>query len=166
MPSLNAFKQLDPAVRKAIIARVAERKQRYLKFTTGSPDKVADILLVGDRPAPSAPDDPRFHYTPFGALWNSSLWLNLQLELNEIPEARLSWLNATDFYNTPTDHRFLTMMNWRMVVALGGKAESWLKKSELNLPVHKVHHPQAWKRFHAREPYPLIALLKSVLYSS
>lgn len=119
-------------------------------------------LLVGDRPAPSAPDDPDFHYTPFGAITGSSLWLNLQLHHAEIPESQLAWVNAADLHGTVADHAVLRA-RWLRVVALGGNANRWVLKA--GLPKAHVHvmHPQAWKRFHAREPYPLITLLRRVV---
>ena len=79
MPSLNQFKKLDAETRRAMTERCVLRKKRFLGFTKQGIVPEAKVLIVGDCPAPSAPDDPDFHYTPFAALWNSSLFLNLGL---------------------------------------------------------------------------------------
>lgn len=158
MPSLNAFKALDADTRAALANRVSSRKRRFVSGLTTS-----NVLLIGDRPAPSAPDDPKFHYTPFGAMWNSSLWLNLLLHHANIPETELSWVNAADFYGRSTDKNILKEP-WKLIIALGGNAAGWIKSEEV--PFIKVHHPSAWKRFHSKEPYPLIEVLCKHLNST
>ena len=154
MPSFNAFNKLDAITRVAINDRVLLRMKRFLALKTGAWTPKNEILLVGDRPAPSAPVDPAFHYTPFGAHWNSSLWLNALLEKHQIPEERLGWVNAYDLDGTPTNQAVLKHQ-WGQIIARGGNASQWCKQH-----VHiKVQHPQAWKRFHSKEPYPLIGYL-------
>ena len=155
MPSLRSFKLLDPETRRAITDRVVLRKRQFVAGKSSG-----NILLVGDRPAPSAPDDPTFHYTPFGALWNSSLWLNLLLHRANIPEQELSWVNAADFHGRPTDKQILNA-KWQLIIALGGSAAKWIKPTGITF--EQVQHPAAWKRFHSKEEYPLIQLLHSHL---
>ena len=150
---MTAFERLDAPTRAALILRTAFRQARFVAKelpTKGS------VLLVGDRPAPDAPDDVTFHYTPFGALKHSSLWLNLQLHDAGIPEERLYWTNAYDHKGNPTGYEVLDTE--AQVIALGGNADVWVKKHE-RLGHWKVQHPQAWKRFHSAEPYPLIECL-------
>jgi hypothetical protein len=164
MPSLNQFKKLDPELRKDLIERVILRKKRFLALTgkRGTFDpSTCDVLLVGDRPAPSAPDDANFHYTPFGALWNSSLYVNMELHKGGIDEARLAWVNSADFHGVPQDYSVLDLP-WKHVIALGGAGSKWLKKSPQKIPHEIFHHPSSWKRFHSKEPYPLIDYLKTI----
>jgi hypothetical protein len=156
MPSLKAFQALDKPVRMAIINRIIFRKRRFLALQAGTWQPAGHILLVGDRPAPSAPDDPNFHYTPFGALWNSSLWVNQQLEQFAIDEDVLGWVNSADLHGKPLPHDVLKLQ-WSQVIALGGNASKWLRGADVEHQL--VQHPQAWKRFHGKEPYPLIGLL-------
>jgi hypothetical protein len=118
---------------------------------------------VGDRPAPDRPDDPEYHFTPFSALWNSSLYINLALHNAGIPEEALAWVNAVDWQGKAVSYDVLDH-DWELVICLGGKAEAWLKKSPRPLsPAIKVHHPAAWKRFHSKETYPLGEILRSHL---
>lgn len=158
MPSLNQFKALEPGTRKAIIDRIVFRKRRFLALTKkGVYCPTAKILIVGDCPAPSAPDDAEFHYTPFGALWNSSLFLNLGLHTHGIDESSLAWVNAADFHKRPTDHSILDHQ-WSLIVALGGAAEKWVKKAGKECV--RFDHPAYHKRFHGKAPYPLFEFLK------
>jgi hypothetical protein len=150
---MTAFSRLDPMTRAALILRTAFRQARFVAKeipTKGS------VLLVGDRPAPDAPDDMTFHYTPFGVLKHSSLWLNLQLHDHGIPEERLYWVNAYNHLGHPTDHKILDTD--AQVIALGGNANAWVKKHQEH-GHWTVQHPQAWKRFRAKEPYPLMECL-------
>lgn len=161
MNSLNAFQKLEVETRKGIIDRCIFRKKRYM--TERHPDgaAVGKILLIGDKPAPSAPDDPGFHYTPFAALWHSSLYINKALHDAGIDEAWLFWENAYTLHDVPKDGAILTE-DWGLVVALGGAAHRWMLKNGRK-PDATVHHPAAWKRFHSKESYPLIEeLLKFI----
>jgi hypothetical protein len=167
MPSLNAFRNLDKIVRLAIINRCVARKYAFLKtnslvrsdstqfleFVKGK------VLLIGDRPAPSAPDDPEFHYTPFAALWNSSLWLNLKLHEAGVDEANLRWINSAEKNGTPTNYGIM-LGEFSKVICLGGNAEKWLLKTGWGKAYSRVDHPAYWKRFHPKDDYPLIELLK------
>lgn len=156
---MRAFDRLDPVVQAAIRMRVELRKQFFLDETR---DQRQLILLVGERPAPDAPDDDRFHFTPFGAEHHSSLWLNLQLHQAGIPEDRLAWANAYDRKGVATGlAAFSPPFLFR--VALGRAAHDVLKSYELEHCT--LHHPQAWKRFRSKEPYPLIDLIRGTLTS-
>lgn len=154
---MAAFDELDQGLRKALQFRVDFRKDRYLAMNNQRWKPMSgEILLVGDSPAPDAPDDPSFHYTPFGAHRHSSLWLNKQLEQYAIDEAQLAWMNAYDRAGIPADPRPLTY-RWSQVIALGSSPSSWLTRHGVK---HSHYmHPQAWKRFHAHQPYPLIGAL-------
>lgn len=166
---MSAFDKLPSGVQFAVGARVARRRFKFEIYNRLMENDVPQlteliarrhpILLIGDRPAPDAPDDPKFHFTPFGAMRHSSLWLNLQLESADVKEDSLLWINAFDYKGNPNSTSWLKMP-FRRIIALGGNAEKWIKKSGLDVKYEKVHHPQAWKRFHGSEPYPLLELLK------
>lgn len=148
------FDRLDVETKAAIKSRTAFRQARFIaaeKPTKGS------VLLVGDRPAPDAPNDPTFHFTPFGAEHHSSLWLNLQLHNARIPEERLYWVNAYDRNGNASSYEALDTD--AQVIVLGGNANRWVCSGTHICGQWLVQHPQAWKRFHSKEPYPLIDYL-------
>lgn len=157
MAKLNQFKKLDAIVQKAIIKRCELRKERFLGFTKMGIIPVAKVLLVGDCPAPDAPDDLDFHYTPFGALWHSSLYLNVGLHSAKISEENLAWINAADHKKNPTKTDILEF-DWPQIIALGGAAEKWIKRAGYDCV--KFDHPAYHKRFHNKRPYPLFDFLK------
>ena len=146
---MPAFDKLELQIQHEILERIELRRRNSAEG--------ASILLVGDRPAPSAPRDPRLH-VPFGALKNSSLYINMALQAAKINEAELSWVNAADARGVPTEYQILELP-WKHIIALGNKAAAWLKKSPQHPHFVTVHHPAAWKRFHSKEPYPLIELI-------
>lgn len=113
------------------------------------------ILLVGDCPSPSRPDDEHYHFTPFFSMHNSSLWLNKQLEKYQIDEANLAWLNSTRFDGTPENIDVVSRLAPSKIVALGGAASKWLG----NIKHDVVSHPQHQKRFLSTQEYPLMQLL-------
>lgn len=156
---MKAFDRLDAETRAAITARVEFRKKRFLELMHCGHAKRDTILLVGEKPAPDAPDDPTFHYTPFGAEHHSSLWLNLQLHSGGIPEEWLSWVNAYDMHGEPTS-RSVLCKPWKTIIALGTKARDWVQGGEQKFSHGAVHHPQYHKRFHSGTEYPLINLIR------
>jgi hypothetical protein len=159
MPSLNQFKKLDDETRRALIERCILRKRRFVAFTKHNVIPDALVLIVGDCPAPSAPNDPEFHYTPFAALWNSSLFLNLGLHRAGVPESALAWVNAADFHKNPTPTTILEH-RWHQVVALGGAAERWVHKAGKTCV--RFDHPAYHTRFHGKTEYPLFNFLTTV----
>lgn len=122
-----------------------------------------DILIVGDRPGPKAPQRNGYHHTPFYSKLYSGGWLNAELVLAGIPEDRLMWINAYTWDNQPESGEILTAGRWSHVIALGNNAAQWLTKNGCT-GFTKVLHPQAQKRFHSKEPYPLIEHLLNLLY--
>lgn len=94
---------------------------------------------------------------PFVAEGESSLWLAQQLDLAEVSEQELYWINAMDADEAETNPSFIKGLIPDRVIALGKSAEIWCKRNikTKNLPVHAVPHPAFWKRFHSTERYPL-----------
>jgi hypothetical protein len=161
LPS-TGYKRLSPELQKSLLNRVMYRRYQYTKFWSRDllPEE-CNILIVGDRPAPSAPADYSvFWYTPFGALRNSSLYLNLELENAGIDEHDLTWTNSTNISGESLSPAFLdpNRFPWKRIIALGGHATYWVTSA--GHKCESIPHPSYWKRFHSKEPYPLIDLLK------
>jgi hypothetical protein len=119
----------------------------------------AKILLVGESFAERKNQDPFFQW-PFASFSDQgcSRWLTRQLIGAGIDEARLLWVNADQF--THPGHDYWIYAGTDFVVALGAKASA--KLSELGVRHTSFVHPQAWKRFHATEVYPLIQYLEEL----
>jgi hypothetical protein len=136
---------------------------RYLQGVEGLLQESQDrILIVGDRPGPSAPVDPGFHHTPFYSTKHCSGWLNaLQVEA-QIPEESLVWINSTDHRGLPLPVGILDALDPHSIVILGGHARRWFDQAEAWKGydfVEEVPHPQYWKRFKSKERYPLWEVL-------
>ncbi len=115
----------------------------------------APIVLVGEGFARRKAVDHEYQW-PFASFSQEgcSQWLTAQLQAGGIGEDDLLWVNAD---------QDLSLIDWQgcHVVALGLSAFEALSK--LKVGCHKTIHPQAWKRFHANEPYPLVGLLRTML---
>jgi hypothetical protein len=118
-------------------------------FTAGS------IMLVGEQT--SHPEANKYH-APFCSTKACSGWLNALLEEANVPEESLFWVNALDNDGTEVDlGKLASAIEPKVIFALGNIARDQLKKHKLEC-IH-VPHPQYWKRFKNKEPYPLIAQL-------
>lgn len=93
-----------------------------------------------------------------------SEWLADQLEAAGFGEELFYWINARQpgTGGKLTDRDFLQELQPRATVALGEAAADWCYRADL--PSEKVQHPQSWKRFHFKEQYPLIPILKGVYH--
>lgn len=118
------------------------------------------VFLIGERT--SHPEKNKLH-APFCSTKACSGWLNKLLCEADVNEKDLFWVNALDNDGTPVDlgsmHAYLQPKH---IFALGKVAEERLKV--YNLSYTAFAHPQYWKRFKSKEPYPLIAALKRVLH--
>lgn len=115
------------------------------------------VLLVGERPNLRR---GQTYLGPFCA-WSNvgcSSWLSHRLEAARIPERDLYWINAYDRRGHAADPRFLNHLQPRLVVALGSVAARWCRRHDVRHV--SVPHPQYWKRFRSRQPYPLLEALK------
>ena len=160
-----AFDKLDREVQRAIMKKLQHRRSRYVRAMAGQTVR-SEVILLGDTPGPGRPDTPGYHHTPFYSTKNSSLWINRLLWEHGIPETNLLWFNTTlvDGTALPPDIFKRQLFCNPVVICLGGNAEKWLTKAAgITGPFIKVHHPQAWKRFHSKEHYPLIEHLEDAL---
>lgn len=98
---------------------------------------------------------------PFTGWAGSSRWLAEQLTSWGVPERNLYWVNAVTPSGEQLSPAFLADLQPRRVIALGKVAESWClaHHGQEIISFSVVDHPQFWKRFHAKEPYPLRHLL-------
>lgn len=119
------------------------------------------VMLIGERT--SHPEKCKFH-APFCSVKASSGWLNKLLCEANIDEKDLFWVNALDNDGTPVDlgtmHAYLKP---GVIFALGKVAERQL--DSYNLDYVAFAHPQYWKRFRSKQPYPLIDALKELIIS-
>lgn len=116
----------------------------------------AKIALVGDMFA-ERKDSDSFYQWPFASFnrMGCSQWLAKQLQTADVHERDLVWVNS----DQPM-RRFIENHPTSKIVALGGTAATVLAK--MGVEHEAVEHPQAWKRFHSSNPYPLIKLLKEM----
>jgi len=159
----GAFDKLEHRVQRQIVTLLQERKRSYRNAEKRIYCGDVRVVLIADTPGPGRPTIPGYHHTPFYSTKNSSLWLNRQLAEAGIDEKHLLWFNSTLADGSSLDPVYLKDLETMdpVIVALGGNAEKWLLKVADRTDYLKVHHPQAWKRFHSSEEYPLIPILKA-----
>lgn len=161
-----AFDKLDREVQRGISKRLQHRRTRYLKAMAGQTVH-SEVILLADAPGPGRPDTPGYHHTPFYSTKNSSLWINKLLVEHDIPETCLLWFNTTLADGTKLDRQVIERQIKKnpscLIVCLGGNAHKWFRMHYPDEQHSLVHHPQAWKRFHSKEPYPLMNLLQQTL---
>jgi hypothetical protein len=160
-----AFDKLDKEVQRSIAKKLQHRRKRYMRAMQGE-SLYTEVVLLGDTPGPGKPDTPNYHHTPFYSTKNSSLWINKLLVEHSIPETSLLWFNTTLADGSPLDPDIFNrqLKGGPVVICLGGAAEKWLlKTANYKNSYHKVFHPQAWKRFHSKEKYPLLDYFEEVL---
>jgi len=120
----------------------------------GSP--FATVLLVGDEVSSQEQHGVPFTRDRVGC----STWLAKQLHDAGISEGHLAWVNSTpDLTKKQVD---FIQDRFPNKIALGVTAEYKLRQLGFSM-FETVQHPQYWKRFLSKEPYPLIAKLKRMI---
>jgi hypothetical protein len=157
-----SYKALTSTQQRNVAKRLVLRKKIYLSLLA-TQSISPDIIIVGDRPGPAAPTEPNYHHTPFYSTKYCSGWLNAGLELHEIPENRLAWVNAYSCSGEPLDYNLVDRLYPRWIFALGNNALKWI--AGRSNQVMKFDHPQYHKRFKNKEEYPLFDYLKEYLKS-
>jgi len=123
----------------------------------------APIAIVGESFGEVKNQDAMYQW-PFASFSRAgcSQWLAAQLDLAEVPERRLLWVNAD------AELDFLSSMpQLRHLVALGVSASERLRRLPwpVGTTIHQVPHPQFFKRFGSfkgSSRYPLVPLLKEL----
>jgi hypothetical protein len=151
---------IRPASTEDVRCRVLTRwgLGRRTKAPVGAGNYVPGVkaFLVGEQT--SHPEKNK-HHAPFCSTKACSGWLNKLLCEANIDEKDLFWVNALDNDGTPVD---LGSMHAHLkpgkVFALGKVAERQL--AVYNVTYTAFAHPQYWKRFKSKQPYPLIDELR------
>jgi len=119
---------------------------------------LADVVLVGENFAERKDQDPWYQW-PFASFSNEgcSQWLTQQLERGGIHEMNLLWVNADQ------DLALVQKLGVprKSYIALGRTAEAKLR--EMVGDPFVMPHPQSFKRFNYKQPYPLIGQLQKLL---
>ena len=123
-------------------------------FSNGDRNKV--IAIIGEKPAAQSPLQKSY---PFLDVTGSSGWLNAALNRTKAREDRLFWINARNLDDSENNPEILNTLNPKSIICLGKVAEAWAKQNGWKHTCFP--HPQYWKRFKAKEPYPLIDFLNS-----
>lgn len=160
-----SYPKLTPEQKRSVEGRLEIRRIKHNHVILNEKASTSrDILIVGDKPGPSAPKDPGYHHTPFYSTKHCSGWLNALLEVEGIPEDRLIWINSADKDGVPTFFPIVELLiKPATIICLGGNAEKWIKNACGYHRYVKVDHPQYHKRFKNKEPYPLIQWIKEMI---
>ena len=162
-----SYNKLSDELKQRVQSRIALRTSRTALIQEGVFDPLKHkILVVGDRPwVPGERYDPDHVYTPFPYVDASSGWLNAYLELENIPESELVWINAYDLAGKPTKPVIIECLEPREIILLGNKAEEWLSAADPARFARSLYapHPQFWKRFKSQERYPLMDLFSTII---
>ena len=119
------------------------------------------IAVIGEKPSGPSPFQRSY---PFNDTTGCSGWLNNLLARARIDEGKLFWVNAFNLDGSENDPSMVTELKPKKVICLGKVAEKWAKKNGWD-PI-SFPHPQFWKRFKSKEPYPFIDFLSSVATKS
>lgn len=127
-------------------------------------DPRARLLLVGEQA-----NSRELDLTFFGTTASSG-YLNDRLMEAGILETELALTNALAMDGTPRDLPFIIsqMPNLEVVMTLGTVARKLLAKQGAHpfVRIEHNHHPQYWKRFHAKQPHVYAAALRRGLYAA
>ncbi len=112
----------------------------------------ARIVLIGESFAEREDNDPWYQW-PFASFSDEgcSQWLADQLDLIEVGEDDILWLNSDQ------DLSVLYDLAPERIIAMGTEAYQQLYK--LKIKAASVQHPQTWKRFNFKQRYPLLDLI-------
>lgn len=146
-------------VRCRVLDRYALGRRTKAPVGAGNYVPGVKVFLIGERT--SHPEKNKLH-APFCSIKACSGWLNKQLCEADIDEKQLFWVNALDNDGSHVDLGVLhAYLRPTYVFALGKVAEERL--TAYNLSYTAFAHPQYWKRFKSKQPYPLIDALRRAL---
>lgn len=110
------------------------------------------IVLIGEAFA-ERKDCDAFYQWPFASFSGEgcSQWLAEKLDLIEVSEDQILWLNSDQ------DLSVLHDLNPERIITLGTEAYQQLYRLKIKAAI--VQHPQSWKRFKHGQRYPLLDLI-------
>lgn len=108
-----------------------------------------NTLLIGDQVNPRHGKED----WPFVSSQGCSIWLAEQLDLAQVPEHSLYWVNAR-VGGQDISPAFIDRLEPGKVIAMGSIAHRWCQKHKLGHT--EVQHPQYHKRFIHNSTYPLL----------
>ena len=114
------------------------------------------IVVIGEQPA--GPSHFNRQY-PFNDTGGCSGWLNQLLIKEKIDHKRIFWINALHLDGSENDPSIVNQLQPLEVICLGKTAEKWANKNGWKHIAFT--HPQYWKRFKSKLPYPFIEHLRS-----
>lgn len=147
----------DTDVRERI-AEARSLSSRHIAKVKSVGCSFGKVLLVGDEFG-EPKDCDTFYQLPFVSFSHlgCSRWLATKMQHAGIDESNIFWVNS----KLPEELEVIKALRpGKILITMGKEASERVQALGIK-PDHKVHHPQSWKRFHAREVYPLINLLKA-----
>lgn len=113
-------------------------------------------LIVGER----CNTNTNANYNvPFVGEQGCSPWLAQQLQDYSIDENTLYWVNAYTPEGEVTHPGFVELLQPSLTIALGSDAAMWCAFAVGADNYVRVSHPQHWRRFNSKKPYPLLQVL-------
>lgn len=153
----------DYATQLFELPKFESAEQHLVEWRTGG-NFNGKVVIVGESFGPLKNDDPLFRvpFVSFSAA-GCSAWLTQQLADAGLSEYQLCWVNADDSWFENIVKRLHDDRPTRWFVALGQRAAQALKGVlGASAVIESVPHPQSAKRFHSRERYALVDLLKGL----
>lgn len=129
-----------------------KRFPRHLLSAASAGNWEGEFVIIGQSFAERKDVDP-FYQWPFASFSGEgcSRWLTDQLDSIEVGEDQILWLNADQ------DLSMLYDLDATRIIALGNEAYEQLYRLKIQAQV--VPHPQSWRRFNAKQPYPLLNII-------
>lgn len=143
----------------AMLEDVLRLRPRTHPLTVRSAGNLAARVAIVGEGFGMVKDTDALYQWPFASFSNQgcSRWLTDQLLEAGVGEDQLLWVNADHL----TDASFNDLLRTKHVLAFGKIASQRLV--ELDITHQLSPHPQSWKRFHHRDPYPVIARVRELL---
>lgn len=154
------YKSTSTAQLAADVAQLRPRVHALSEATAGNPS--ARVAIVGDAFGFVKSEDALYQW-PFASFSRQgcSRWFTEQLLKAGIGEDQLFWVNADQLPRS--DGGLIEDLRPKQVFAFGTAAATQLAKSGVS---HRVlPHPQAWKRFHHRQRFEALDLVRDALFA-
>lgn len=150
LPELVYDYTKEPVLRQLLVD--GARMQPHPLGLASAGNWAGRVVLIGEAFAEHKDNDAWYQW-PFASFSGEgcSQWLAEKLDLIEVGEDQILWLNSDQ------DLSMLYDLKPERIVALGNQAYDQLYR--LKITAATVPHPQAWKRFNHGQRYPLLDLI-------